>query len=73
MATTCPAKSTVSSSFFLEDGKPINDPEITRWRWSESIKALNIRRRGPYRASQCPTRVLRFPLSTQRKIACNRL
>jgi hypothetical protein len=23
---------------------------ITRWRWSESIKALNIRRRGPYHA-----------------------
>jgi hypothetical protein len=22
------------------------DPEITRWRWSENIKALNIRRRG---------------------------
>jgi hypothetical protein len=34
--------------FFLEDGRPISDPEITRWRWSESIKALNIRRRGPY-------------------------
>ena len=33
--------------FFLEDGRPIGDPEITRWRWSESIKALNIRRRGP--------------------------
>jgi integrase len=27
-----------------------SDPEITRWRWSESIKALNIRRRGPYHA-----------------------
>ncbi len=36
--------------FFLEDGRPISDPEITRWRWSESIKALNIRRRGPYHA-----------------------
>ena len=35
---------------FLEDGRPISDPEITRWRWSESIKALNIRRRGPYHA-----------------------
>jgi hypothetical protein len=34
--------------FFLEDGRPISDPEIARWRWSESIKALNIRRRGPY-------------------------
>jgi hypothetical protein len=36
--------------FFLEDGCPISDPEITRWRWSESIKALNIQRRGPYHA-----------------------
>jgi len=36
--------------FFLEDGRPISDPEITRWRWSESIKGLNIRRRGPYHA-----------------------
>jgi hypothetical protein len=36
--------------FFLEDGSSISDPEITRWRWSESIKALNIRRRGPYHA-----------------------
>ena len=36
--------------FFLDDGRPISDPEITRWRWSESIKALNIRRRGPYHA-----------------------
>lgn len=36
--------------FFLEDGRPISDPEITRWRWSESIKALDIRRRGPYHA-----------------------
>jgi integrase len=36
--------------FFLEDGRPIGDPEITRWRWSESIKALNIQRRGPYHA-----------------------
>jgi hypothetical protein len=36
--------------FFLEDGRPISDPEITRWRWSESIKALTIRRRGPYHA-----------------------
>jgi hypothetical protein len=34
--------------FFLDDGRPISDPEITRWRWSESIKALGIRRRGPY-------------------------
>jgi hypothetical protein len=24
--------------------------EITRWRWSQSITALNIRRRGPYHA-----------------------
>jgi hypothetical protein len=22
--------------FFLEDGRPISDPEITRWRWSQS-------------------------------------
>jgi integrase len=36
--------------FFLEDGRPISDPEITRWRWSESIKGLSIRRRGPYHA-----------------------
>ena len=36
--------------FFLEDGRPISDPEITRWRWSESIKALDINRRGPYHA-----------------------
>ena len=36
--------------FFLEDGRPISDPEITRWRWSESIAALGIRRRGPYHA-----------------------
>ena len=36
--------------FFLEDGRPISNPEITRWRWSESIKGLNIRRRGPYHA-----------------------
>lgn len=36
--------------FFLDDGSPISDPEITRWRWSESIKALGIRRRGPYHA-----------------------
>ncbi len=36
--------------FFLEDGRPISDPEITRWRWSESIKTLDIRRRGPYHA-----------------------
>jgi hypothetical protein len=36
--------------FFLEDARPISDPEITRWRWSESITALNIRRRGPYHA-----------------------
>jgi integrase len=36
--------------FFLEGGRPISDPEITRWRWSETIKALNIRQRGPYHA-----------------------
>ncbi len=36
--------------FFLEDGRPIGDPEITRWRWTESLKALGIRRRGPYQA-----------------------
>ena len=36
--------------FFLEDGSPISDPEITRWRWSESITGLDIRRRGPYHA-----------------------
>ncbi|HUE10960.1 MAG TPA: hypothetical protein VMQ54_08475, partial [Steroidobacteraceae bacterium] len=33
--------------FFLEDGRPISDPEITRWRWSETIKALDIRPVGP--------------------------
>jgi integrase len=32
--------------FFLGDGRPISDPEITRCRWSESIKALGIRRRS---------------------------
>jgi integrase len=36
--------------FFLEDGRQISDSEITRWRWSESIKAMGIRRRGPYHA-----------------------
>ena len=36
--------------FFLEDGRPISDPEITRWRWSQSITALDIRRRGPCHA-----------------------
>jgi len=36
--------------FFLEDGRPISDPEVTRWRWSQSITALDIRRRGPYHA-----------------------
>ena len=36
--------------FFLEDGTPISDPEITRWRWRESINALKVRRRGPYHA-----------------------
>jgi hypothetical protein len=32
--------------FFLEDGRPISDPEIARWRWSESIKALRGLTRG---------------------------
>jgi hypothetical protein len=36
--------------FFLEDGSPISDPEVTRWRWSDSLKTLNIRARGPYHA-----------------------
>jgi hypothetical protein len=27
-------------AIFLEDGRPISDPEITRWRWSESLKTL---------------------------------
>ncbi len=44
------AKITHEHLFFLEDGRPISDPEITRWRWSESIKALDICRRGPYHA-----------------------
>jgi flavorubredoxin len=35
---------------FLEDGSPISDAEVTRWRWSESLKTLNIRARGPYHA-----------------------
>jgi integrase len=48
--TSRPAKSTMSICSFFEDGRPISDPAITRWRWSESIKALNIRRRGPYHA-----------------------
>ena len=33
--------------FFLEDGRSISDPEITRWRWSESIKALTFDGVGP--------------------------
>jgi integrase len=36
--------------FFLEDGSPISDPEVTRWRWNESLQKLRIRQRGPYHA-----------------------
>jgi integrase len=36
--------------FFLEDGSAISDPEITRWRWNESLQKLGIRQRGPYHA-----------------------
>jgi integrase len=36
--------------FFLDDGSPISDPEITRWRWNESLEKLGIRQRGPYHA-----------------------
>ena len=36
--------------FFLEDGSPISDPEVTRWRWNESLQKLGIRQRGPYHA-----------------------
>src|SRR5271157_4629276 len=28
----------------------LSDAEITRWRWSEGLKAIGIRRRGPYHA-----------------------
>jgi hypothetical protein len=59
--------------FFLEDGRPISDPEITRWRWSESstrerrkpIFTRSNRRwkEDPPRASQCPMFVLQFPRS----------
>ena len=36
--------------FFLEDGSAISDPEVTRWRWNESLQKLGIRQRGPYHA-----------------------
>ncbi len=36
--------------FFLENGSPISDPEVTRWRWNESLQKLGIRQRGPYHA-----------------------
>jgi integrase len=36
--------------FFLEDGSPISDPEVTRRRWNESLQSLKIRQRGPYQA-----------------------
>jgi integrase len=32
--------------FFLEDGSAISDPEVTRWRWNESLQKLGIRQRG---------------------------
>ena len=37
--------------FFLDDGKPIADPEVTRWRWNESLAKLpHIQHRGGYHA-----------------------
>ncbi len=37
--------------FFLEDGSPISDPEVTRKRWTATLARLpHIRRRGPYHA-----------------------
>ncbi|MDB6084835.1 MAG: phage integrase family protein [Gammaproteobacteria bacterium] len=36
--------------FFLEDGHPIDDPEVTRRRWNESLAKLGLRQRGPYHA-----------------------
>ena len=36
--------------FFLEDGNAISDPEVTRWRWNESLQKLGICQRGPYHA-----------------------
>jgi integrase len=36
--------------FFLDDGSAISDPEVTRWRWNESLQKLGIRQRGPYHA-----------------------
>ena len=36
--------------FFLEDGSAVSDPEVTRWRWNESLQKLGIRQRGPYHA-----------------------
>jgi integrase len=36
--------------FFLEDGSAISDPEVTRWRWNESLQKIGIRQRGPYHA-----------------------
>ena len=34
--------------FFFPDGKRISDPEVTRWRWSESLQRARVRQRGPY-------------------------
>lgn len=42
-------KSTING-VFLEDGSPISDPEVTRWRWNESSQKLGIRQRGAYHA-----------------------
>ena len=36
--------------FFLEDGNAISDPQVTRWRWNDSLQKLGIRQRGPYHA-----------------------
>jgi hypothetical protein len=36
--------------FVLEDGNPISDPEVTRWRSNESLQVLGIRGPDPYHA-----------------------
>jgi integrase len=36
--------------FFFPDGKRISDPEVTRWRWTESLQRVRVRQRGPYHA-----------------------
>jgi hypothetical protein len=36
--------------FFFPGGKRISDPEVTRWRWAESLQRARVRQRGPYHA-----------------------